>query len=341
MTRNLLAVVLSLQLCGFAQTLTMPSDAQCNGPDCDSTNTDSQERRKETTDSASQQQQASPTGRVRLNERSNGRESQIIPPDLNLSNLPTMPEYTKTGFEKYVQATVGVELPIFGHEFFRNVPTTFAPVDHIPVPADYVVGPGDQLLIRAWGKIDVDVQVFVDRNGQVYIPRVGAIPVAGLRYDQLNGFLHSAIGRFFKDFDLDVNIGRLRSIQVFVLGFARRPGTYTISSLSTLANALFESGGPASNGSMRHVQLKRNNKVITELDLYQLILDGDKSGDANLQSGDVVYIPRVGPLVAVSGSVYRPAIYELRSPALLGSVLDDSGGLTSIAGTARASLDRV
>src|SRR5207249_12301626 len=101
------------------------------------------------------------------------------------------------------------------------------------------------------------------------------------------------------DFNVDVNVGQLRSIQVFVLGYARRPGTYTVSSLSTLMNALFESGGPAANGSMRHVQLKRNNKLVTDLDLYDLLLRGDKSGDANLQSGVVIYIPRVGPLVAV------------------------------------------
>jgi hypothetical protein len=107
-------------------------------------------------------------------DRRNSREmqkSQTLPPDFNLSNLPTMPEYTKTGFEKYVQAAIGVELPIFGHEYFKNVPTTFAPVDRVPVQSDYVIGPGDELLIRAWGKIDVDAEAVVDRTGQVYLPR--------------------------------------------------------------------------------------------------------------------------------------------------------------------------
>ncbi|HTS38106.1 MAG TPA: SLBB domain-containing protein [Candidatus Solibacter sp.] len=269
------------------------------------------------------------------------REPATLPPDFNLSNLATMPEYTKTGFERYVQAEIGVELPIFGHEYFRDVPTTFAPVDRVPVQADYVVGPGDELLIRAWGKIDVDVEVVIDRTGQIYLPRVGAIRVAGIRYDQLGAFIRSAVGRFFKDFDLDVSIGQLRSIQVLVLGYARRPGTYTVSSLSTLANALFESGGPSAGGSMRHAQLKRNNAVVTDLDLYDLILKGDKSKDANLQSGDVIYIPRVGPLVAVSGSINRPAIYELRDSAELGAVLENSGGLTSVASTGRVVLDRL
>lgn len=297
-----------------------------------------------------------------------------------------MPPYEKTEFERYVQAAVGRELRVFGHEFFEEVPSTFAPVDRVPVRADYVVGPGDELLIRAWGKIDLDFRGFVDRNGQIYIPRVGALNVAGLRYEQLTPFIHSAVGRIFRDFDLNVSIGQLRSIQVFVLGYARRPGTYTVSSLSTLVNTLFASGGPAADGSMRHVQLKRNNAVLSDLDLYDVILKGDKSGDLPLLTGDVIYIPHVGPLVAVAGSVNRPAIFELRDTALppaartdadgkplmasagsvplpalpdkpgvglpgsspmlgpattLGEVLEDAGGLTSVAAAGRISLERI
>ena len=314
------------------------SGAQCTGTECDNMSTQSGDSRTQSRGSIDQGQTR------RIVDHRNHREmqeSQTLPPDFNLSNLPTMPEYTKTGFERYVQAAIGVELPIFGHEYFENVPTTFAPVDRIPVQSDYVIGPGDELLIRAWGKIDVDVEAEVDRTGQIYLPRVGAIRVAGIRYDQLNAFIRSAIGRFFKDFDLDVNIGQLRSIQVLVLGYARRPGTYTVSSLSTLTNALFESGGPASSGSMRHALLKRNNAVITDLDLYDLILKGEKSKDANLQSGDVIYIPRVGPLVALAGSVNHPGIYELRDSTGVGAVLEDGGGLTSVAATERVVLDRL
>jgi protein involved in polysaccharide export with SLBB domain len=204
-----------------------------------------------------------------------------------------------------------------------------------------LLGPGDELLIRAWGKIDLDERVAVDRSGQIYIPKVGSVNVAGLHYEQLNGYLHSAIGRYFKDFDLNVSMGQLRSIQVFVLGYARRPGTYTVSSLSTLMNALFASGGPASNGSMRHVQLKRANKVVTDLDIYDLVLRGDKSADASLQSGDVIYIPHVGPELALVGSVNAPAIYELRKTTELGQAVEDAGGLTSIAETKRVGLDRI
>src|SRR5262249_24983410 len=158
-------------------------------------------------------------------------------------------------------------------------------------------GPGDELLVRAWGQIDLDARVVVDRNGQIYLPKVGTISVAGLRYEQLNVYLMTTIGRLFKNFDLNVNLGQLRSIQILVLGRARRPGTYTVSSLSTLVNALFASGGPDSNGSMRHIELRRQNRVVTEFDLYDLLVRGDKSKDVLLLPGDVIYIPPAGRMV--------------------------------------------
>ena len=262
-------------------------------------------------------------------------------PGSDVEPAAKMPVYTKTEFEKFVNASLGQPLPLFGHEFFADVPTTFAPVDRMPVRSDYVIGPGDELLIRAWGKIDLDARVVVDRAGQIYLPRVGSMSVSGLRYEQLGGYLHAEVGKFFKDFDLSVSMGQLRSIQVFVLGYARRPGTYTISSLSTLMNAVFASGGPAANGSMRHVQLKRNNAVITDLDFYDVILKGDKALDAPLQSGDVIYIPHVGPLVALAGSVNGPAIYELRKKTSLADAVEIAGGLTTIAETRRVALERI
>lgn len=254
---------------------------------------------------------------------------------------PRMEPYGKTEFEKFVTASLGQDLPLFGHQFFADVPSTFAPMDRMPVRSDYVIGPGDELLIRAWGKIDLDARVVVDRTGQIYLPRVGSISVSGLRYEQLNGYLHSAVGKFFRDFDLSVTMGQLRSIQVFVLGYARRPGTYTVSSLSTLMNAVFASGGPAANGSTRHVQLKRNNSIVTDLDFYDVILKGDKSADAPLQSGDVIYIPHVGPLVALAGSVNGPAIYELRQQTSLSDAVETAGGLTAVAETKRVALERI
>ncbi len=253
----------------------------------------------------------------------------------------TGPLTTKSDFQRFAEDATGYRLPVFGRQLFDEVPTTFAPVEHVPVPADYVVGPGDELLIRAWGKIDLDSRVTVDRNGQVYLPKVGTLNVAGLRYDQLERYLHSSISALFKDFELNVSLGQLRSIQVFVLGNARQPGAYTLGSLSTLVNALFASGGPSATGTMRRIQLRRGNGLLTEFDIYDLALKGDKSHDVQLLPGDVIYIPPIGAQIAITGSVNEPAIYELKGDATVAAALEGAGGLTSLAGSNRALLERI
>jgi protein involved in polysaccharide export with SLBB domain len=258
---------------------------------------------------------------------------------------PIEPSQTKTveltDFQQLVAASLGQTLPIYGQNLFLNVPTTFAPVDRVPVTAEYVIGPGDELLIRAWGQIDLDVHSRVDRNGAVYIPKVGNLNVAGLRYDQLQSFLKSHIGRIYQNFDLNVSMGELRSIDVFVVGQARRPGRYTVSSLSTLANAVFASSGPSPAGSMRHIQLKRGSTVIADFDLYDLLLKGDKSKDVVLQPEDVIYFMPIGAQVAMGGQVNTPAIYELKSEASLGDVLKLAGGLTTTANGAKVYVEQI
>ncbi len=211
---------------------------------------------------------------------------------------PPNPAATKvqlTDFQLMVQSSLGQVLPIYGASLFENAPSTFAPVDHIPVTADYVIGPGDELMLRAWGQIDIDVHATVDRNGNIFVPKVGSMTVSGLRYAQLEDFMRSHIGRIYQNFDLNVTMGQLRSIDVFVVGQVSRPGRYTVSSLSTLTNAIFASGGPSPHGSMREVQLKRGGKVVTTFDLYDLLLRGDKSKDVVLQPQDVIYVAATGP----------------------------------------------
>jgi len=224
---------------------------------------------------------------------------------------------------------------------FDRVHTTFAPIIRIPVTDDYLIGPGDEILIRAWGQIDLDGKLVVDREGEVFLPKVGTLSVAGLKYQQLPEYFRSAIGRVFRNFDLTVSLGRLRSIQVFVVGQARRPGSYTVSSLSTLVNTLFASGGPSASGSMRRIQLKRNNRVVTEFDFYDLLLKGDKSKDARLLPGDVIYIPASGPSIAIAGSVNVPAIYEMREGTTLGSAVEMAGGLATTADGQKAVVERI
>jgi len=264
------------------------------------------------------------------------RPKRVFPPDVD-----AMPESPPNEFQEFVASSVGRRLPIYGHSLFDHVPTTFAPVDRIPVTDDYLIGPGDEILIRAWGQIDLDGKLVVDRGGEVFLPKVGALSVAGLKYQQLSEYFRAAIGRVFRNFDLTVSLGQLRSIQVFVVGQARRPGSYTVSSLCTLVNALFASGGPSNSGTMRRIQLKRNNRVTTEFDFYDLLLAGDKSKDARLLPGDVIYIPAAGPSIALAGSVNVPAIYELRGGTSLRGAIEMAGGLATTADGQKAVVERI
>lgn len=269
-----------------------------------------------------------------------GQNPQPPPNPSQLGRPKTVP-WPETEFEQMVADSAGHPLPLYGQSLFDLPPSTFAPLDLMQVPNDYIVGPGDELQIRAWGQIEADLRVIVDRSGQIYIPRVGQISVAGIHYGDLEQHLKGEISKSFRNFNLTVNIGRLRSIQVIVVGDARYPGTYTISSLSTLVNAIFASGGPTPQGSLRHIQVRRDGATITDFDFYDLLIRGDKSKDIRLQPGDVIYYPHVGPLVAISGSINTPAIYELKNSATLGDLVEIAGNMSTVADTSKITIDRL
>lgn len=269
-----------------------------------------------------------------LNTQSNVQNGQ------NLLRTPTPQPLAE--FQRFVWGATGRMLPLFGQNLFADAVQTYAPVDRVPVPADYVIGPGDELLIRAWGAVDVDFRAEVDRNGMINIPHIGSFGITGIKSSEVESYLRSQIGRIYKNFDLSVTLGQLRSIQIFVVGQAVQPGSYTVSSLSTLVTALFASGGPNPNGSMRHIVLRRGDKVVTEFDLYDFLVSGDKKNDARLLPGDVIMIPAAGPRVAVLGAVRMPAIYELKSSAeTLGQVLRYGGGTSVVTSATKAQLERV
>ena len=262
--------------------------------------------------------------------------------DRRLRPIPV--EEPPTEFQRMVAATTGRRLPIFGASLFaQDVPTTFAPVDDIPVAPDYVIGPGDELRLQIWGQVSQQGSFMVDRTGSISVPQMGTIHVAGQRYGQLNEFLRNEFARVYRNFNLTVSMGQLRSIQVFVVGAARRPGSYTISSLSTLLNALFASGGPTPQGSLRDIQVRRGAQTVVHFDLYDLLLHGDKSKDVALSPGDVIFIPAVGPQAGLVGSVNNPAIYELKkdAPTTVVDLLELGGGRTSSAAGATVRLERI
>jgi len=247
----------------------------------------------------------------------------------------------QTEFEQLVADSIGRPLPLFGQSLFLQPPSTFSPIDWMQVPSDYIIGPGDELEINIWGQITANLRVIVDRSGQIYVPQVGQISVAGVHYGDLEQHLKHEVSKVFKNFNLTANIGRLRSIQIIVVGNARYPGTYTISALSTLVNAIFASGGPAPQGSLRHIQVRRDGNTITDFDFYDLLIKGDKTKDVRLESGDVLYIPHVGPLVAISGSVNVPAIYEMKDGSSLQNLIDIAGDLSTVADSSKITVDRL
>jgi polysaccharide export outer membrane protein len=246
-----------------------------------------------------------------------------------------------TEFQRAVQRNTGRTLPVFGESIFSYFPTTFAPANNIPVAPNYVIGPGDEIRLQVWGQNNFRSNYTVDRTGTINISQVGPVHVAGLQFSQLTDFLRAQYARVYRNFDINVNLGSLRSIEVFVVGQVRLPGSYTISSLSTVLNAVFASGGPLPQGSLRDIQLKRGSEIILHFDLYDLLLRGDKSKDVGLLPGDVIFIPPVGPQVAVVGSVNTPAIYEIRGEKTFQQVIELAGGLTNTASGAQVHVDRI
>lgn len=274
---------------------------------------------------------------VNLSPQGNGPASR----DQAKTQQIKLPPERPTEFQRFVADDIGTMLPIYGNQLFSEVPSTFAPLDRVPVTPNYSIGPGDELLLRASGSITFYLRETVDRSGNIYIPHVGLIQVAGTRFMEVRDYLTQQISREFRRFDLSVEMGHLRSIQVFVVGRTRRPGSYTISSLSTLVNGLFASGGPSSAGSMRHIELRRGSSSVTEFDLYDLLLNGDKSKDVALLPGDVIYIAPAGPRVALAGSVSEPAIFEIRKGEVVGDLLKMAGGLTSLATLQSGEIERI
>lgn len=229
------------------------------------------------------------------------------------------------------------ELKSFGYEVFANAPQTFAPMMDIAIPADYIMGPGDKVSVQIFGKEKDELELTVNREGQIVFPSHGPFTVSGLSFDEMKRLLTARIKEKVMGIDVVVGIASLRSMRVFVLGDAFKPGPYTLSSLSSITHAIFAAGGISDIGSLRNIQLKRAGKLVTTLDLYDLLIKGDSSSDVLLQSGDVVFVAPKGHTIRVEGEVRRPAIYELSKNSSFNDVLTMSGGLlpTAFAKTTR------
>lgn len=259
--------------------------------------------------------------------------------DLPASGVPPVGEMSD--FERMVLQTLGVQLPVYARNLFQKPEAPFNVGDQGNVPADFVIGPGDDLIIRAWGSIELEYAVTVDRRGAIFIPKLGNVQVAGLAYKDLQPLLQQALARIYRGFELSVSMGTLRSFRMYVTGYARTPGAYQVTSLSTLISALFLTGGPSPQGDLRSVELRRGGQVVGRLDLYDFLINGNRNGDLRLQSDDVIHIPPMKGQVAVTGSIRNGAIYQLKPGMTLGDLLKLSGGVTSTADSLRITLERV
>ncbi|KGJ96242.1 SLBB domain-containing protein [Colwellia psychrerythraea] len=242
-----------------------------------------------------------------------------------------------TDFQEELTDKDNDELKPFGYDVFANAPQTFAPMMDIAIPAEYIIGPGDKISVQIFGKDREELELTVNREGQIVFPSHGPFTVSGLSFNEMKRLLTARIKEKVIGIDVVVGIASLRSMRVFVLGDAFKPGPYTLSSLSSITHAIFAAGGISDIGSLRNIQLKRAGKLVSTFDLYDLLIDGDSSGDELLQSGDVVFIAPKGNTISVEGEVRRPAIYELTENANFADVLAMAGGLlpTAFAKTTR------
>lgn len=244
-------------------------------------------------------------------------------------------------FEDFASTVVGKSLRRFGADLLVPEARDFTAPPTTTVPADYRLNPGDQLLIGLTGSVQAaDLRLTVDNEGRIFVPRVGAILVGGVRYSDLHATIERQVSRQYRSFTLDVTVARLHGVTVYVTGFARQPGAYTVGSLSTLVNAVLAAGGPAAGGSFRSIQLRRGGRLLSDFDLYDLLLKGDKSGDKVLQNGDVIYIAPAGEQVAVIGSVNHEAIFEVGPGETVQDAILYAGGVSTVAdGTRLMVLD--
>ena len=230
---------------------------------------------------------------------------------------------------------LGADLMV-GTEHTRDI-VDFSPL----VPPDYLISPGDEIVLSIWGSVDAELRLFVDRSGRISIPRVGTVMVSGVRYADLNETIRQRVAQTFRNFQLSVSLGQLRGVRVYVTGFVARPGAYTVSALSGMANALVRAGGPSASGSFRDIQLRRNGKLISKLDFYDLLLFGNRDADLKVQADDVIHVGPIGPQVGVIGSVNQAAIFELRPGETASDALRMAGGFAAVADTSRLVLERV
>ncbi len=240
------------------------------------------------------------------------------------------------------QKPIGIEaLRPFGYNVFQPRETSFDAPTSGPVPPDYVLGPGDSVRVQLFGNVNGIYEYEVSRDGVLNLPEIGPVTVAGIPCSEFRADLNKRVQEMLIGTQVSVTMGQLRTIRIFVLGDVNKPGSYVVSGLATISGALYRSGGVSPVGSLRKIQLKRNGKVASTLDAYDLLIRGDTSGDSRLQPGDVIFVPPIGKTVSIGGAVNRPAIYEVLRFTTAADLVGLAGGLTPEAYASGARIRRI
>ncbi|MBI5400157.1 SLBB domain-containing protein [Candidatus Saganbacteria bacterium] len=286
-----------------------------------------------------------------LNVPSLAGENKIAPAEEKLNQIKTIPgEALGSEIEEYFAKTISEEAEIykfkplqqFGYKIFRQTGAELSSGGDQPlVSADYMIGPGDSFIVTMWGIAEGVFDVQVNPEGNVILPKVGVVPVAGVRYGDLKSYIEKQLTRYYEQVNVAVAIKNIAGIRVYVVGEVNQPGTYNVSSLSTAYNALFMAGGPTKRGSLRDVRIIRGGKIIGHMDLYNFLLYGNRKQDVNLIAGDTVFVPIIGPVAAVAGNVRRAGIYEIKPGADLSDVITMAGGVLPTSYINRVQIERV
>jgi len=284
---------------------------------------------------APQPAETAPFEPVDLDRPSRGLEERSdAPPRAEETRLTELAPPSE--FESFVSDISGKQLRRFGAELLIPGARDFASPSTTAIPPDYRINPGDELRLSLAGPATADdLRLVVDSEGRIFVPRVGAVRVGGVRYADLREVIGTEVSRQYRNYEMSVTVARLGGVTVYVTGFVNSPGSFTVGSLSTLVNAVLAAGGPAAGGSFRSIQLRRGGALISDFDLYDLLLRGDRSGDMVVQNGDVITIAPAGEQVAVTGSVNREAIYELAPGETLNDALLYAGGTSTLADRTR------
>lgn len=245
-----------------------------------------------------------------------------------------------TDFQRFVLSSTGQNLSLFGMDLFANK-DIFSKSQSMPAPSAYVLGTGDELIIQVYGSVELEQTFVIDRDGRIFLPKAGPVILAGVVLSDVEKVLTNHIAKVFRNFNLNVSLRKIRSVEIFVLGNAVKPGKHLVNGMSGLVNALFETGGPNNNGSMRSIELRRAGKTVATVDMYNFLSKGENASDIPVLAGDIIYIPPASARAAIIGAVNVPAIYELKSGETIEQILALSGGLPTLAAPQKVLLERL